>query len=293
MKKRYQGAIYLVDDDQDDRMLIGEALKSTSDHVNVIEFSDGEQLLDQLENGLIRSEPSVILMDINMPRLNGLEALARIRSNKAISHIPVAIFSTSSNPKVISDAYLAGANAYLIKPVSVSGYNTIARAICLCYCPGSHDMLSGTQRVALQDKSVLVIEDNYDHWQLMKVGLKTLSTINLYHVCNATEAMNFLENHSSGTGRPVELIILDLYLPGRKQGLQLLSDIREFHSRNGMAQVPIIIFSSSDHYQDIQASYRSFASAYISKSTDLIKSALHLNDVCRIWSNTVAMPRSA
>jgi CheY-like chemotaxis protein len=85
MKKRYQGAIYLVDDDQDDRMFIREALKSTSDDVNVIEFSNGEQLLDQLENGLIRSEPSVILMDINMPRLNGLEALARIRSNKAIS----------------------------------------------------------------------------------------------------------------------------------------------------------------------------------------------------------------
>lgn len=291
-----KNVVYLVDDDDDDRMLIREALESISFESTILEFSDGEQLLSQLPARLHTHTPSVILLDINMPRVSGFEALAKLRLNPATSHIPVAMFSTSSDARTIAAAYKAGANAYLIKPVSVSGYQQIACAVTLTYLQGD-TCITGDHMYRFpnaQNKHLLIIEDNKDHWNLMQPAWSKMPReLKLGHADSAPSALAYLEAVYSGANPTVDLIVLDLYLPDRSHGLQLLSDIRQFYAQRKLAMVPIIIFSASEETEDVQASYRQTASAYISKSMDLPRSARRLKEVCMAWSATMVMPRSA
>ncbi|WP_353718332.1 response regulator [Dyadobacter sp. 676] len=296
MQQRNKNVVYLVDDDEDDRMLIRDALENISLGCTIFEFSDGEQLLSRLPAHLEADAPSVILLDINMPRVSGMEALVKLRSNPATSHIPVAIFSTSSDARTIAAAYTAGANAYLVKPVSMSDYQRIACAVTLTYLQADN-CLPGEATYKwpqTKPKGVLVIEDNKDHWNLMRPAWSKMpQELKPAHADSASTAMAYLESAYHGAAPPVGLIVLDLYLPDRSQGLQLLSNIRQFYSQRKLALVPIIIFSISEDMEDVRASYRRLASAYIPKSTDLTRSAFRLKNVCMAWLAMIVMPKLA
>ena len=105
--------IYIVDDDEDDRMLVREALEDVIGPAKIIEAIDGRNLLDLLLQRKQSSELELILLDINMPRMNGLETLAHIRANHEVEHIPIIMFSTSSDQKLINSAYKIGVNAFV------------------------------------------------------------------------------------------------------------------------------------------------------------------------------------
>lgn len=120
--------VYLVDDDDDDRFLICEAIKQVSGKISIIEAKDGLhffELVDQLEKPAL----SVILLDMNMPRMNGLETLKKIRSMPALSKIPVVMFSTSADPLLIKQAQLSGIHTFIKKPNSFEGYIDLATRI--------------------------------------------------------------------------------------------------------------------------------------------------------------------
>lgn len=283
--------IYLVDDDDDDRMFATEAFENVLQDVRLIEFSDGRQLLQSLELNEDVQSPSFILMDINMPFLSGLEVLSVIRSNPDICHIPVILFSTSSNQDIIKKAYQMGVNAYIVKPTTLEGYIQMVHAVSLCFLQkGSLSLKPDLSVIHSRLKRILVIEDNFDHWDLMQIALRTQEKAELIHADSAEKAMDFLVSEYSATRLPVELIILDLYLPDRQQGLDLIEDIRSFFINRGLAPIPIIIFSGSDHKEDITASYQRQANAYLVKSLDFVGSAFYLNDVCSLWNTTIATP---
>ena len=102
--------IYLVDDDEDDRMLIRQALESVSEEIEIVEFTNGKELLAVLEDNL-SVEPSLILIDMNMPIMNGAEALSALKNRSDLRHIPVVLLSTSESSNFIEQAYQFGANA--------------------------------------------------------------------------------------------------------------------------------------------------------------------------------------
>lgn len=91
--------VLYADDDPDDLELVGDAFASYAHAITLITFANGVELMDFLEQ---RSSdcptPCLIILDINMPRLNGKEVLKRLRSNQAYSDIPVVLFSTSTLP---------------------------------------------------------------------------------------------------------------------------------------------------------------------------------------------------
>ena len=120
--------IFLADDDEDDRMLIREAMESIVSDVEILEVVDGKELIDLLGTSTTAAT-SLILLDMNMPRMSGLEALAVVKSDPAHQHIPVVMLSTSSNPDLVSEAYHIGTNAYITKPVSTAEYTRIAKAV--------------------------------------------------------------------------------------------------------------------------------------------------------------------
>lgn len=125
--------VYLVDDDEDDRLLIREALEQVISQVTIIEAADGRDLLDMLYNRADYTEAVLILLDINMPRMNGLETLAQLQSHASSEHIPVLILSTSSDQYYVKNAYNLGVNAYLKKPTSITDYTYMAESVNVCF----------------------------------------------------------------------------------------------------------------------------------------------------------------
>jgi CheY-like chemotaxis protein len=120
--------ILICDDDEDDRMLTKQALEAA--HIsNSIRFvNDGEQLLDYLYQ---RSEfagetgkaprPGLILLDLNMPKMDGREALKVMKEDSTLRDIPVVVLSTSRLDEDVIRSYKLGVNSFITKPVTFSG----------------------------------------------------------------------------------------------------------------------------------------------------------------------------
>src|SRR3569832_2049875 len=94
MKSRY---IIFADDDADDLELITGFFKQYNRNINVLEFKDGKEVLKFLDDFALNATPLLIVLDINMPRLNGKETLTAIRKNPKNQYIPVVIYTTSSS----------------------------------------------------------------------------------------------------------------------------------------------------------------------------------------------------
>ena len=119
----------LIEDDQDHADLITEVLKEDNEtdiKTEVILKKDGQEAMDYFQNGSIdcdgddavKSEISLVILDLNLPKINGMEVLKFIKKNSKYCSIPVIILSTSPDQKTIDEAYKNGANGYFIKPAS-------------------------------------------------------------------------------------------------------------------------------------------------------------------------------
>ena len=116
--------ILIADDDPEDRMLAAEALKE-SRLANDIHFvEDGEELIDYLlyrgrfTNPDDAPRPGVILLDLNMPRKDGREALREIKENSELRRIPIIVLTTSKAEIDIYRSYDLGVNSFIVKPVT-------------------------------------------------------------------------------------------------------------------------------------------------------------------------------
>lgn len=108
-------SIIIAEDDADDRLLIEDALNENNiSSSNLIFVRDGEELLQALQENL--QNPSLVFLDLNMPRKDGRQALKEIKQNKELKHIPVIVFSTSSSSDDIKTSYQNGVNTYFTKP---------------------------------------------------------------------------------------------------------------------------------------------------------------------------------
>ena len=119
--------ILMADDDEDDRLLAQDAL-AESRVLNELYFvEDGVELLEYLERkGKFESKessprPGLILLDLNMPRMDGREALQAIKANPNLKGIPVVILTTSKQEEDMVKGYDLGAASYITKPVTFEG----------------------------------------------------------------------------------------------------------------------------------------------------------------------------
>ena len=119
--------ILMADDDPDDRLMAGKALQEAHLKNGLYFVEDGEELMDFLRHKgkycAVESYPlpGLILLDLNMPKKDGREALAEIKADPALHRIPVVILTTSSAEEDICRTYDLGANSYITKPVSFQG----------------------------------------------------------------------------------------------------------------------------------------------------------------------------
>ena len=117
--------IYLADDDPDDRYLICDAIRQINPEIVIIEVENGSDLLLSIQEKQF-ALPVLIVLDMNMPRMNGLETLIAIRSNPFHAEIPAVMISTSADPKLIQSAYTAGIDDFISKPNSYDEFRELA-----------------------------------------------------------------------------------------------------------------------------------------------------------------------
>lgn len=126
-----QKRILLVEDNRQDVELTLAALAEQNLAVEVAVVEDGVEALEYLQRrGKFADRPggnpAVVLLDIKMPRLNGLEVLERMKADSALNTIPVVMLTSSREESDLARAYRLGVNAYVVKPVD---YNRFANAV--------------------------------------------------------------------------------------------------------------------------------------------------------------------
>lgn len=110
--------ILITDDNPDDVFLLKEAFSMSGFPYSVESVSNGKEMLSLLASG--REQPMLILLDINMPGLNGIEVLQVVKTFQDHRRIPVVMMSTSTSSSDIKTCYQRGANGYLVKPSNFS-----------------------------------------------------------------------------------------------------------------------------------------------------------------------------
>jgi CheY-like chemotaxis protein len=114
--------LLLVEDEPGDAMLVKQALMESKVLSNLVHMTDGQAALDYL-NGmgplLKEQRPDLILLDLNMPRMDGREFLGALRADDRYRTIPVVVLTTSTVERDVEQAYGLGANSFITKPVDV------------------------------------------------------------------------------------------------------------------------------------------------------------------------------
>jgi two-component system, response regulator len=123
--------ILLVDDNPDDVTLTLRAFKKNNIKNEIVVANDGVAALDLLlpADDATPLRPAIVLLDLNMPRMNGLEVLRRLRSDPATKLLPVIVLTTSNEDRDIAESYAFGANSFVRKPVTFEEFLEAARIL--------------------------------------------------------------------------------------------------------------------------------------------------------------------
>jgi CheY-like chemotaxis protein len=133
----------------------------------------------------------------------------------------------------------------------------------------------------MREVRILVAEDNEDHMLLTKIALRGIAgvRVTVIGVQDGAEALDYLHSRGDFTGSPrPDLLLLDLSIP-RRSGLEVL---REVKNDKSLAQIPVVILSSSDRPEDVAAAYSLGANSYVTKSADIRRMAEY-------WTTTVTL----
>lgn len=126
--------ILLIEDDSNDEELGRLALEENSIKCNLVVAHDGLEALDYLCGrgtyaGKDTALPKVVLLDLKLPKLNGVEVLRQIRSNSLTRYLPVVVFTSSKEEKDLAECYRLGANAYVQKPIDFAEFSAALQQI--------------------------------------------------------------------------------------------------------------------------------------------------------------------
>ena len=127
--------ILLVEDNPDEADLTRMALRRQGHSAAVQHLSDGQQALDYLYRrgrfeGRTGDDPKVVLLDLNMPVLDGFAVLQEVKTSATLRHLPVVVLTSSAEPSDLKRAYAAGSNAYVAKPTDFAAFLHSIRVLC-------------------------------------------------------------------------------------------------------------------------------------------------------------------
>ena len=131
-EKSTKRTILVADDDIDDQTMISGSMYELDQDCLVEMVTDGQQAINRLENTSL-PQPCLVVLDLNMPILNGMETLTRIRQNPSLQGIPVVVFTTSDSKEYRKQSLTLGAMDYIVKPNDYGGLMEVTAKMML-YC---------------------------------------------------------------------------------------------------------------------------------------------------------------
>jgi two-component system, chemotaxis family, response regulator Rcp1 len=150
--------VLLVEDNAADADLTRETLVSTRFDIKLSVAKDGVEAIDFLNGAGDWSEPgqpTLILLDLNLPRKDGRQVLAILKSDDLFRRIPVVILSSSDSEKDVTSCYQLGANCYIVKPVELQAYRAIVRTL--------EDFWLGAAKLPRRDGHSMATAIGYGH----------------------------------------------------------------------------------------------------------------------------------
>lgn len=125
------GRIVLMEDNPDDVLLTVRAFAKSGVEEEIVVLRDGDEAVSALipDVGEPRVSPALVLLDVNLPKINGLEVLRRIRADERTRAVPVIMLSTSRERRDIQDSYRLGANSFVRKPLSFTRFEAAVRVL--------------------------------------------------------------------------------------------------------------------------------------------------------------------
>jgi len=109
----------LIEDDEIERMKFKRIFSKLGYQHSIIEALNGEEAIEIIDSGKI---PDIILLDLNMPKMNGLDFLRHFKKEEQLRYIPIVVLTTSNNHQEIKNCYKEGASGYIIKPLAYEDY---------------------------------------------------------------------------------------------------------------------------------------------------------------------------
>ncbi len=287
--------ILLVEDKPDDVKLTQHAFRRSGLTDEIAVARDGVEALEYVfatggQAGRDRAaQPAVILLDLKLPKVDGLEVLQRLRADRATRLIPVVVLTSSQEERDRIASYSLGANSYVRKPVEFDQFVDAVRQLGLYWLRLNEPPLAGrspggdAQRSRNPDtgaprrplgkiadyRTLLLVEDNPDD---VKLVLRAFRSCDLGEdvviVRDGAEALDFLleprvraaEDNATGPA----VVLLDLKLP-RVNGLEVLRQIRA-HPRTRC--LPVVVLTNSADEGDIGGCYELGANSYVLKRAD-------------------------
>jgi CheY-like chemotaxis protein len=120
--------ILLVEDDSVDAMTVKRALKEVGNDKPLVHVTDGEDALQYLKNDA-NEKPCVVLLDLNMPRMDGIELLKLMKADPDLRFIPVIVLTTSKNSHDILESFQLSVAGYMVKPVDYTQFVNIIKTV--------------------------------------------------------------------------------------------------------------------------------------------------------------------
>ncbi|MDB4297726.1 response regulator [Flavobacteriaceae bacterium] len=112
--------VLVIEDNFIEVMKFKKAIQKIGIAIDLFEASNGQIAIDKLTNKEV--SPDLILLDLNMPDVNGIEFLKLIKANDSLRHIPMVILTTSSNPEDVQQCFALGVSGYVLKPLKYEDY---------------------------------------------------------------------------------------------------------------------------------------------------------------------------
>ena len=130
-----QPAVLLAEDDDGHALLTKQGLKQAGFHNPVLRFRDGQEVLDFLTGADRPAFPMVLLLDISMPKLNGIEVLRLLRGQTIFQTMPIIMVTTTDDPEVMAQCTELGCNAFLLKLLNQQEFTMTLRKLAEYFTP--------------------------------------------------------------------------------------------------------------------------------------------------------------
>lgn len=259
LRERMPRQVLLVEDSPGDVRLTQEAFREANKLIHLHVASDGVEALAFLQREgphIHAPRPDLILLDLNLPKMGGLEVLAHIKGDETLKAIPTIILSTSDAEEDIVKSYQLQANCYLTKPVLLQAFQKTVKGVNDYWLTRAKLPLRQAKQVSKKSiKLLLVVEDNPGDARLLREMFfeEHTSEVELTCVQCMSEAEKFLAQNA------VDLILLDLGLPDA----QGLGAVRRTHA--AAPRVPLVVLTGLDDHAVASQALQEGAQDYLIK----------------------------